>query len=233
MFHYGKSGDTNFFARLSLTSPDALLFNPPLHLTPREESKAWQIEINERGEKRWCGDNAGAWLLLWFIWKNGGKTTERIGEKACEDRRRTRDEEGDWVTLRKRQIICPSIIINSPAAALSRPTVSSSAPLSPLWVMTGSNWWILLTFSSSSFLTRVDLHARVRAPRVPAQVMYITIFPLIRSGSGGALKTVLLCNVTNWAHPVRGEDIGNNGVQSDGAARVKTIPPQSALPRAR
>lgn len=51
MFHYGKSGDTNFFARLSLTSPDALPLNPPLHLAPREESKAWQIEINERGRR--------------------------------------------------------------------------------------------------------------------------------------------------------------------------------------
>lgn len=92
------------------------------------------------------------------------------------------------------------------------PLFHPQLPSSPLWVMTGSNWWILLTFSSSSFLTRADLHARVRAPRVPAQVMYITIFPLIRSGSGGALNTVLLCNVTNWADPVRGEDIGNNGV---------------------
>lgn len=48
--------------------------------------------------------------------KTGEKTTERRGEKACELRC-------------ERQIIYPSVIINSPAAVLSRPTVSSSAPL--------------------------------------------------------------------------------------------------------
>ena len=79
--------------------------------------------------------------------------------------KRRRGEEGKRLVRRRtelrceRQIIYPSIIINSPTAVLARPTVSSSAPLSLLWVMTGSNWWILLTFSSSSFLTRADLHA--------------------------------------------------------------------------
>lgn len=36
------------------------------------------------------------------------------------------------------------------------------------------------------------------------------------------------CNVTNWADPVRAEDMGINGVESNRAAGVKTIPLQSA-----
>lgn len=83
--------------------------------------------------------------------------------------------------------------------------------LAPLWVMSGGNWRILLTFPALHFYMRVIcMHAS--APQVLAQVMYITIFFLIRSSSESTLNNVLLCNVTNRANLVREEDMGNNGV---------------------
>lgn len=102
--------------------------------------------------------------------------------------------------------------------------------------MSGSNWWILLTFPALHFYVCVSvcvcILVCVCVPQVAAQVMYVTICPLIRSSSEGAPNTVSLCNVTNWADPVREEDMGINGVSSDTAACVKTIPLRSALPPA-
>lgn len=69
----------------------------------------------------------------------------------------------------------------------------------------------LIDLSSSSFLC-VCICMHVCVLQVPAQVMYIIIFRLLRSSSEKALNNVLLCNVTNWAEPVREENIGNNGV---------------------
>lgn len=101
--------------------------------------------------------------------------------------------------------------------------------------MNGSNWGDLIDLSSSFIFTfaSVCVCVCVCAPQVVVQVLCITISPLVRSGLDGPLHTVFLfffssCNMTNWADPVRAEDMGINGVESNRAAGVKTIPLQSA-----
>lgn len=105
----------------------------------------------------------------------------------------------------------------------------------PRRLMNGSNWGVLNDLSSSFIFLhlRLCVCACVRAPQVVVQVLHITISPLVRSGSDGPLHTGFFfflssCNVTNWADPVRAEDMGINGVESNRAAGVKTIPLQSA-----
>lgn len=172
MFHYGKSADANFFAHLSSHAPlqhpatPSPQTAPPIHHppSPREESKAWQIVINERGgkKKRWRGDNAGAPAPP-LAGKRRKRWWEREGcSQTDQVRKEGRDGGGVWVMVRKADYLSNYYYHFRTSCPRSAPCFILRS-LSPLCVMSGSNWWILLTFAALHFHACVHLYARVRA----------------------------------------------------------------------
>lgn len=163
MFHYGKSGDTNFFAHLS----SLLLLSTPslLHPTSRggEQSMTnwnkWEGRKGGAGTMPACCSSAG--LRRRITAKRRGGRREESSEKGEQG-----SEEEGAVRWWERQIIYPTTIIISPPAVLSAHYFILCL-LSPLRVMSGSNWWILLTFPALHFSVNLRVWVCVCALQVP------------------------------------------------------------------
>lgn len=116
-----------------------------------------------REEKRWCGDNAGTPAPPLVGKKKEEKTAERRGgrrrriqpNRSSERREGGRGgvyvrERGGWGMVKKTDYLSNYYYHFTTSCPLSAHCFILCS-LSPLWVMSGSNWWVLLTFSSSSF----------------------------------------------------------------------------------
>lgn len=96
-----------------------------------------------REEKRWCRDSAGAPAPPPLLLGKGKRKEEQ--QKKLKWEKQNVKKEGEWCW--ERQIIYPTIIIISPAVLFKNHGFILRS-LYPLWVMSGSNWGILLTFAS-------------------------------------------------------------------------------------
>lgn len=170
-----------------------------------------------REEKRWCGDNASARLLLWSetarekrkMMEKAAKKLVRIQPNRSSEKKKRkggggRDGEKDRLYI---QLL---LSFHHQLSSLS-PPFHPALPLSPIWVMSGSNWWILLTFPALHFHVSASVCVCARH-RFPLRLRTLQYFLSFDPAPQSALNNVLPCHVTNWADPVREEDIGNNGV---------------------